>query len=94
MVDLTRSLDSKGKQRVKARLLDLTPGRSGPAYAAWLKARNQEFRDGIKVATLDTFHGYKNAIADELEDTIAVADAFHIVKLALLTCGGAVSDTT
>jgi len=81
MVDLTRSPDSKGKRRVRARLLDLTPGRSGPAYAEWLKARNKEFGDGIKVATLDTFHGYKNAIADELEDAVAVADAFHIVKL-------------
>jgi transposase len=36
MVDLTRSPDSKGKRRVHARLLDLTPGRSGPAYAEWL----------------------------------------------------------
>jgi transposase len=81
MVDLTRSPDSKGKHRVRARLLDLTPGRSGPAYAQWLQARNKAFRDGITVATLDPFHGYKNAIADELEDAVAVADAFHIVKL-------------
>jgi transposase len=81
MVDLSRSPDSKGKTRVRARLLDLVPGRSGPAYADWLKARNKEFRDGIKVATLDPFHGYKNAIDDELEDAVAVADAFHIVKL-------------
>lgn len=50
MVDLTGSPDSKGNQRVRARLLDLTPGRSGPAYATWLQARNEAFRDGIKIA--------------------------------------------
>ncbi len=77
MVDLSR--DSKG--RTRARLLDLVPGRSGAVYAEWLKARHETFRAGIKVATLDPFHGYKNALDDELEDAIAVLDAFHIVKL-------------
>ena len=32
-------------------------------------------------ATLDPFHGYKNAIDDQL-DARAVLDAFHVVKLA------------
>ncbi len=77
MVDLSR--DSKGKTR--ARLLDLVPGRSGAAYAGWLTARNEAFRAGIKIATLDPFHGYKNALDDELEDAVAVLDAFHVVKL-------------
>jgi transposase len=77
MVDLSR--DSKGKTR--ARLLDLKPGRSGAVYASWLKERNETFRAGIKVATLDPFHGYKNALDNELEDAIAVLDAFHVVKL-------------
>jgi transposase len=77
MVDLTR--DQQG--RTRARLLDLVPGRSGAAYAQWLAARNQAFRAGIGVATLDPFHGYKNAIDDQLEDAVAVLDAFHVVKL-------------
>ena len=77
MVDLTR--DEKG--RTRARLLDLVPGRSGAAYAGWLQERGEAFRAGVKVATLDPFHGYKNAIADHIEDAIAVVDAFHIVKL-------------
>lgn len=77
MVDLSR--DSKGKTR--ARLLDLVPGRSGAVYAQWLRSRNEAFRAGIAVATLDPFHGYKNALDDELEDAIAVLDAFHVVKL-------------
>ena len=77
MVDLTR--DQHG--RVKARLLDLVPGRSGKAYADWLAARGEAFRQRVQVATLDPFHGYKNAIDDQLADAISVLDAFHVVKL-------------
>ncbi|MGQ0467490.1 MAG: ISL3 family transposase [Sporichthyaceae bacterium] len=77
IVDLTR--DPKGKTR--ARLLDLMPGRTGKAYADWLSERNEAFRAGVRVATLDPFNGYKTAIDDELEDAVAVLDAFHVVKL-------------
>ena len=37
----------------------------------------------MRVATLDPFRGYGNAIRDELEDAVAVLDAFHVVKLGL-----------
>jgi transposase len=77
MVDLTPDADGKPKTR----LLDLVPGRSGKAYSDWLEERGEEFRDGVQVATLDPFHGYKNAIDDQLEDAVAVLDAFHVVKL-------------
>lgn len=77
MVDLTR--DKHG--RVRARLLDLVPGRSGKAYADWLTARGDAFRERVQVATLDPFHGYKNAIEDRLQDATAVLDAFHVVKV-------------
>ncbi|HEU4648425.1 MAG TPA: ISL3 family transposase, partial [Gemmatimonadales bacterium] len=77
MVDLTR--DATG--RTRARLLDLVPGRSGAAYAGWLAARSEAFRAGVRVATLDPFQGYKNALDDQLEDAVAVLDAFHVVKL-------------
>ncbi len=77
MVDLTR--DAQGK--VRARLLDLVPGRSKKAYANWLTDRSEEFRAGVQVAALDPFAGYKTAIADELADATAVLDAFHVVKL-------------
>ena len=36
---------------------------------------------GIRVATLDPFQGYKDAIDDSLDDATAVLDAFHVVKL-------------
>jgi transposase len=77
MVDLTP--DEDGKPR--ARLLDLVPGRSGKAYSDWLEERGDDFKNGVEVATLDPFHGYKNAIDDQLEDAVAVLDAFHVVKL-------------
>src|SRR5665647_906494 len=75
MVDLTR--DAHG--RVRARLLDLVPGRTGKAYADWLTDRSEQFRYGVQVATLDPFRGYANAIADELDDAVPVLDAFHVV---------------
>ena len=77
MVDLTRN----GRGKVTARLLDLVPGRSGQVYRDWLDERGQGFRTGVQVATLDPFHGYKNAIDDQLQDAVAVLDAFHVVKL-------------
>ncbi len=77
IIDHTR--DAHGT--VHARLLDLVPGRSGKAYADWLKEQGPGFTSGIKVATLDPFRGYANAIRDELPEAITVVDAFHIVKL-------------
>lgn len=77
MVDLTR--DAEGC--VRARLLDVVPGRSGTAYAAWLTAQPDGFVDGIEHAALDPFRGYANAIRDELPDSVAVLDAFHVVRL-------------
>jgi len=78
IVDLTRR---NGKPR--ARLLDLVPGRSGKAYADWLGSRGNGFTTGIGTATLDPFRGYANAIRDELDDAVAVLDAFHVVRLGL-----------
>ena len=80
MVDLTRHQDSKGRWVVRARLLDLVPGRSKNAYADWLKARGPDFREGVAVAALDPFGGYKAAIDQEL-DAVAVLDVFHVVAL-------------
>src|SRR5690606_41281632 len=48
MVDLTR--DAEGK--VRARLLDLVPGRSKKSYADWLGDRSPQFRAGVQVAAL------------------------------------------
>ena len=77
MVDLTR--DAHGQ--LHARLLDVAPGRTGSAYADWLKKQPNTFTAGIKHACLDPFRGYANAIRDELPDAVAVLDAFHVVKV-------------
>ncbi|EWS99606.1 transposase [Intrasporangium oryzae NRRL B-24470] len=83
MVDLTRHPDPSNPEKmvVKARLLDLVPGRSGTVYRNWLIERGEDFRAGVQVATLDPFHGYKNAIDDQLDEAASVLDAFHVVKL-------------
>ena len=90
MVDLTRHPHPRtGKPVVKARLLDLVPGRSGTAYKTWLNDRGDAFRSGVKIATLDPFHGYKNAIDEKLGDAEVVVDAFYaevLVMPMLLRC--------
>jgi transposase len=78
MVDLTR--DEHGQ--LHARLLDVVQGRTGTAYAGWLKEQSPQFIAGVQQASLDPFRGYANAIRDELPDAVAVLDAFHVVKLA------------
>src|SRR5215218_8992048 len=78
IVDLTRR-----NGQTRTRLLDLVSGRSGKAHADWLASRPDGFTAGIGTATLDPFRGYGNAIRDELEDAVAVLDAFHVVKLGL-----------
>ena len=83
IVDHSRGEDG----RPRARLLDLVPGRTGAAYGDWLIEQRPAFTSGIRTATLDPFHGYANAIRDELPEAITVLDAFHVVKL-----GGQVVD--
>ena len=60
----------------------MVSGRSGTAHENWLAERGEDFRTGVRIATLDPFQGYKNAIDDQLQDATSVLDAFHIVKLA------------
>ncbi|GMA33191.1 hypothetical protein GCM10025875_31830 [Litorihabitans aurantiacus] len=62
MVDLTRDDDG----RVRARLLDLVPGRSKRVYLDWLTERGETFRQGVQIAALDPFGGYKSAIDDRV----------------------------
>ena len=76
------SWTTRGEDHPTARLLDLVPGRSGTVYKNWLAERSEDFRAGVRIATLDPFQGYKNAIDDQLQDATSVLDAFHIVKLA------------
>ena len=75
MVDLTR--DEKGRYGRGCS----TWCRAAPARYRMARGARRDVPAGIDVATLDPFHGYKNAIDDQLEDAVAVLDAFHVVKL-------------
>jgi transposase len=64
-----------------ARLLDVVADRSGDAYGSWLAARGPEWRARIRLAALDPFRGYLNALRAHLPHATHVLDAFHVVKL-------------
>ncbi|QCB98839.1 hypothetical protein E5206_04210 [Arthrobacter sp. PAMC25564] len=60
-----------------------TPAGSSPGEThgpCWLQECGADFIAGIRTGALDPFHGYANAIRDELPEAITVLDAFHIVK--------------
>ena len=51
------SWTTRGEDHPTARLLDLVPGRSGTAHENWLAERGEDFRAGVRIATLDPFQG-------------------------------------
>ena len=51
-----------------ARLLDMVSGRSAAALTGWLGARDQAFRDGVRIVAMDGFGGYKNAAVEQLPE--------------------------
>ena len=57
--------------------MDLVPGRSGTVHENWLAERGEDFRAGVRIGGSIPFHGYKNAIDDQLQDATSVLDAFH-----------------
>ena len=68
---------------VKAgQLLDLVPGRGGPAPREWLMSQSAQWRDGVKFATLDLSGAYKAVLDACLPGATQVADPFHVIKLA------------
>ncbi|WP_369692755.1 transposase [Georgenia sp. 311] len=77
MVDLTRDTDGK----VRARLLDLVPGRSTKAYADWLTGRSSEFRAGCRSLPWTRSPATRPRWTRNSPIATAVLDAFHVVKL-------------
>ena len=78
LVDLTPVVDGAGPSR----LLDMVPGRSAKVLTEWLDARDQVFRDRVKVVTMDGFAGYHTAAAKAVPEARTVMDPFHVVHLA------------
>ena len=68
-----------------ARLLDVVAGRSGTVLAAWLAARDEQWKAAISTASLDPFRGYASALGRQLPDAVRVLDPFHVVRLGLST---------
>ena len=78
IVDLTPVVDGVGP----ARLLDMVAGRSAAVLSTWLEARDQAFRDRVKIVSMDGFAGYHSAAKDVLPHARTVMDPFHVVHLA------------
>ena len=80
--------DAKGKTRQFARLLDVQVGRSGAVAENWLAAQGTDFTSRIRIAAIDPYRGYANAISATLKEADMVVDIFHVTKLA----GGALDE--
>ncbi|MCF8609292.1 ISL3 family transposase [Gordonia sp. HY285] len=78
LIDLTPVIDCTGP----ARLLDMIAGRSKQVLKTWMTARDQRFRDRVKVVAMDGFTGYTSATAEELPKARIVMDPFHVELLA------------
>jgi transposase len=66
-----------------ARLLEVTPGRSGTVLGSWLASQSINWKQCVATASLDPFRGYATALNAQLPHTVRVLDPFHVVKLAL-----------
>jgi transposase len=66
-----------------ARLLEVVDGRTGAVYADWLAARPPLWRQQIRIAALDPFRGYLNALRVHLPAATHVLDAFHVTALGM-----------
>jgi hypothetical protein len=66
-VDHTRpKRDKDGKTQPFARLLDVQVGRSGTVAEEWLALKGWAFTSKIRIAAIDPYRGYANAISATL----------------------------
>jgi transposase len=63
-------------------LLDVVSGRSATGPSAWLEARDQAWRQGIRFGVLDLSGPYRKTFEDTLGHVTQVADPFHLIRLA------------
>jgi transposase len=73
----TQLVDARSGQ-----LLDVVPGRTAAAPAAWLAARDQRWRARIRWGVLDLSGPYRATFDTMLPEAVQVADPFHVVKHA------------
>ena len=65
-----------------SQLLDVVEDRSAAGPSAWIDARLESWRAGIRWGVLDLSGPYRKTFTDTLPHAGQVADPFHLVKLA------------
>jgi transposase len=66
----------------RGQLLDVVPGRGGTEPVAWIEARSEAWRSGVKWATLDLSSTFRSVFTRTLPGATLVADPFHVVRHA------------
>jgi len=66
----------------RGQLLDVVPGRGGAEPKEWIEAKSEDWRAGVKWATLDLSAAFRSVFTVTLPDATLVADPFHVVKHA------------
>ena len=66
----------------RGQLLDIVPGRTAQAPAAWLLARPRRWPAGVRWAVLDLSGPYRSAFDAAVPHARQVADPFCVVRLA------------
>jgi transposase len=64
------------------RVHGVVDGRDSKAVGSWLKARSQQWREGIEVVAIDPSAAFRKALREHLPRAAVSVDAFHLVKLA------------
>ena len=65
----------------RGRLLDVVPGRGGPAPRQWLMNQSSQWRERVAYSTLDLSGAYKAVLDACLPKSTQVADPLHVIKL-------------
>lgn len=68
-------------KQAPARLLDVVPSRSAHVLRRWLDERDQEFRNGLKIISMDGFQWYTTATAQAIPAAVKVMNPLHVVRL-------------
>jgi hypothetical protein len=89
IVDMTDHHDKDANVIRPARLLNVVPATSANALRTWLNNQSEQFRDHVKIISMDGFQGYATAAGEVIAKATQVIDPFHVVRLAddkLTTC--------
>ena len=66
----------------RGQLFDVVEGRGGAEQKEWIEAKSEDWRAGVKWATLNLSAAFRSVFTATLPDATLVADPFHVVKHA------------